>query len=141
MAFEFSLTMAANWVELERLNDAINQFALDQRWTNESLFQVKLVMEELVTNVINHGLGNNLTPQIDMHCTQNGTDLTINMSDTGSAFDPLQKAPPDLNVDIDQRAIGGLGVYLVRELMDEIQYQRVGSRNILRMVKQLPVQT
>lgn len=137
MAFELSMTMAASWVELERLNDAIDQFARDQCWTNENLFQVKLVMEELVTNVINHGSGDSLTPQIDIHWMQDGMHLTINMSDTGIAFDPLQKAPPDLTADIEQRAIGGLGVYLVRELMDEIQYQRIDHRNILRLTKQL----
>lgn len=131
------MVMAASWADLERLNEAIDQFALEQAWSDESLFQVKLVLEELVTNVINHGAPDGLAPQIEFHCMQVQQFLTIHMADTGIAFDPLQKAAPDLDASIDERAIGGLGVYLVRELMDEVHYQRNNGWNQLQLTKQL----
>lgn len=140
MAPELSMTITASWAELEKLNEAIQDFALQQAWSDESLFQVSLVLEELITNVINHGSTDHHTPQVDIQFVQNGHHLTIDMADTGIPFDPLLKAPPDLEADIDERPIGGLGVFLVRELMDEVLYQRIGDRNQLRLTKQLHMQ-
>ena len=140
MAPELSMTITASWAELEKLNDAIQEFARQQAWSDESLFQVGLVLEELITNVMNHGSTDHHPPQVDIQFVQNGHHLTIDMADTGIPFDPLLKAPPDLSADIDDRPIGGLGVYLVRELMDEVQYQRSPDRNLLRLTKQLRMQ-
>ena len=134
------MTITASWAELERLNEAIQDFALQQAWSDESLYQVRLVLEELITNVIDHGAIDHHTPQVDIHFVQTGQLLIIDIADTGIQFDPLLKAPPDLAVDIDERPIGGLGVFLVRELMDEVQYQRIGDRNQLRLTKQLHMQ-
>ncbi len=61
----------------------------------------------------------------------------MTIEDDGVAFDPLAIAPSSLDDDIDQRAMGGLGIHLVRELMDEMRYVRVGSRNRLTLIKRL----
>ena len=59
------------------------------------------------------------------------------MSDNGAAFDPLSVPAPDLTTSLDERAVGGLGLHLVRNLMDRVSYSRAGERNQLTLVKAL----
>jgi len=59
------------------------------------------------------------------------------VEDDGKPFDPLQAPPPDLSLPLERRPIGGLGIHLIRNLMDEVSYARVGGRNVLKMVKHL----
>ena len=64
-----------------------------------------------------------------------GDELTIRVEDDGRAFDPLQAPPPDLDLPLEERPVGGLGIHIVRSVMDAVEYQRRGGRNVLTMRK------
>ncbi len=104
-------------------------------WPPDLVFRVKLVIEELGLNVANHGRDDKL-PELEVTVTSEPDVLTIHISDDGTPFDPLNDAPPpDLTSSIEDRPIGGLGVHLVRTMMDEISYRRAQGRNHLALTK------
>lgn len=99
---------------------------------------IQIALDELVANTISHGFGRVADPQItlSMACTPDRR-VRLDLVDNGVPFDPLSAPPPDLESDVDARPIGGLGVHLVRELTDEIRYERVDGRNRTTLIKQL----
>lgn len=127
----------ADMAELERLNEAIDNFGETNHWSPKSLFQVKLALEEVVTNTLSYGFNGQHGQRILLKLIQENQHVTIDLSDNGVAFDPLQQPPPDLNASLEDREVGGLGVYLVRQMMDSVTYRRHGEWNQLRMTKTL----
>ena len=102
---------------------------------------INLALEEIVSNVmlyaypgINDG---KVFVEYSEDISEQGRRLIFTVSDSGIEFDPTQKADADITLSAEQREIGGLGIHLVRQLMDEIYYERVGDRNILTLVKSL----
>ena len=93
------------------------------------------MLEELGLNVVNYG-GGDETPDIEITVASEPDVLTITISDDGLPFDPLNDAPPpDLTSPIENRPIGGLGIHLVRTMMDEMSYRRENGRNHLALTK------
>lgn len=122
--------------ELETITAAVKEFGETEQWPADLIFQVELVLEELGLNVINHGKSEGLQ-QIEIRLTSEAEALTIEIVDSGVPFDPLTDAPrPDLESGVQERAVGGLGVHLVRSMMDELDYRREGGKNHLTLVKE-----
>lgn len=99
-------------------------------------FPFELSLEELFMNVAMHGSAGSDTPRtvvLALHAA--GSTVTAVIEDDGIAFDPLNAPPPDLDSDIEDRPIGGLGVYLVKEMMDQVDYARADGRNRVTLVK------
>ena len=88
-------------------------------------------------NVISYGGDSSHKPRITLHLSQQNDLLSMEISDDGIAYDPLTAPPPDLESDLDDRPIGGLGVHLVRELMDNVSYRYKDGRNHLLVTKTL----
>ncbi len=95
---------------------------------------VLLIAEEVVCNAIDHGFSEHRTHEIVVSVAQLPEQVAIEFRDDGMAYNPLDRSPPDLDADIGDRPIGGLGVHLVRALADEISYVRDASHNVLRVV-------
>lgn len=100
-------------------------------------FNLNLALEEAVTNVINYAF-----PPEEEHSFLVSADgeaegtLTLEIQDDGVAFDPLNEAPEvDITLGVEERPIGGLGIFLVKQIMDEVSYERVDGKNILTMKK------
>ena len=129
-----TVTIETRLDELTRLTEAVENLGEKENWSLALVGKVNLVLEELAMNTINHGHDEGLH---EITVTFNSTDeaLTIDVVDDGKPFDPLHDAPiPDVNAPIHERPIGGLGVYLVRKLMDELTYRREEGRNHLTLV-------
>ena len=100
------------------------------------LMQIKLAMDEAVTNVIQYAYpGSEGDICIDMGC-DNGL-LKIVITDNGIQFNPLEKQEPDITLSLDERPIGGLGIFLVKQLMTDVRYDRSEGKNILTMTKEI----
>ena len=141
MVSQLALKLKADLHELDRLNAAVDAFGEAQAWTPQVQFKVRLALEELVINVMTHGdegletNANTPPPCILVTLAQEGAQLSIVVADTGVAFNPLQKPPPDLTSCVEDRPIGGLGVHLVAQLMDSVAYQRDGEWNRVTLTK------
>ena len=134
MSLSRTVTIETRLEELTRLTEVVENLGEQDNWSPALVGKVNLVLEELAMNTINHGHDGGLH---EISITFNSTDdaLTIDIVDDGKPFDPLTDAPmPDVNAPLHERPIGGLGVFLVRKLMDELTYRREEGRNHLTLV-------
>ncbi|MGH8026988.1 MAG: ATP-binding protein [Pseudoxanthomonas sp.] len=97
---------------------------------------VRLIVEELASNAIAYGGVDGIDigqHELSVDIAIAGDLLTLEFRDEGAPFDPLSIAPPDLEADIMDRPIGGLGLYLIRQIAEETHYRRVDDANLLRV--------
>ena len=137
MSTELRLKVETRHDELDRVSAAIEDFALEADWPLDLALKVNLALEEVVINVMNYGHDDGLH-EIDIILTTEEDSLTIEIVDDGRPFDPLHDAPiPDVNAELEERNIGGLGIHLVRKMMDDVQYRREEGKNRLTLVTSL----
>jgi anti-sigma regulatory factor (Ser/Thr protein kinase) len=135
---ERSLCVVSDAAELPSLTEFLQQFWQEAQLPPADAFPFELALEEVFMNVVMHGTQPGLpVPRVTLRLAFDAGEATLVMEDDGLAFDPLSLATPDVNAPIEDRPVGGLGVYLVRELMDEVTYQHTGTHNQLRMTKNL----
>ena len=99
--------------------------------------QLNLAMEEAVVNVMNYAYPAGEKGDINIEAQANDVELKFVISDNGIAFDPTSKESVDTSLDVDERPIGGLGIHLIRNLMDSINYERTDGKNVLTLLKKL----
>ena len=135
MSATLDLTVETRIEEMERMAAAIEELGEEEDWPPTLTFQVNLALEELWLNVVNYGHEGG-RHEVFIRLVSEDDSLTIEITDDGKPFNPLADAPvPDTDEDLDHRHIGGLGVYLVKTMMDELEYKREEGRNHLTMVK------
>jgi len=98
---------------------------------------LNLALEEAVTNVVMYAYSEGTDGLVDITAETKGQVLTFVIKDSGKAFDPTQKEEADITLSAEERPIGGLGIFLVMNLMDEVKYERENGYNILTMSKKL----
>ena len=118
----------------------LNQF-LQEFWTAAALPPAamqpfELALEEIFMNIVMHGSEPGRTPCVEVSLDGGaGETVTMTVEDDGPQFDPLSLPEPDVSSGLEERPVGGLGVFLVRQMMDAVSYERVGTRNQLKMMK------
>jgi serine/threonine-protein kinase RsbW len=111
---------------------AAEKAGLDMR----GVHAVQLAVDEACSNIIEHAYGGEGRGDIECTCCANSDGLTMTLTDHGAPFDPDSVPEPDLQGDLEGRAEGGLGVYIMRQVMDEVRYEFTpDSGNVLTMVK------
>lgn len=122
--------------------------ALESLWAAQGVsravtWPVEVSLDEVLANVVRHGLaGRGEAARVELELQLEPGDpprCEVRVEDDGPEFDPLAAAPPDTTLGVDERPIGGLGIELVKRLMDEVHYERAGGRNRLRLVRRLVV--
>jgi anti-sigma regulatory factor (Ser/Thr protein kinase) len=134
---QLTLELDAELASLATADKAVGEFAESMSWPDDSTFKVKLVLEEILMNVISYGGDSTHRPRIILNLSQRDDLVSMEISDDGIAYDPLTSPPPDLESELEDRPIGGLGIYLVRELMDGMSYRFENGRNHLLVTKTL----
>lgn len=126
----------AKFDQLDSIRQFATQAAADAGMDESSACSVEMAMDEACSNIIEHAYEGMPTGDIECTCDSDGQTLTIIVRDHGQTFDVTAVAQPDISAALEDRPIGGLGVYLMRKLMDEVHYERMGeSGNVLTMVK------
>jgi serine/threonine-protein kinase RsbW len=120
---------------------ALTQF-LQEFWSAASLpaaqaLAFEIALEEVFMNVVMHGSPAGTAPWVEVSLMLTDAGLTMTVEDDGPEFNPLSLPPPDVTASLGERPIGGHGVFLVRQVMDAVSYQRVGARNRLRMTQRI----
>ena len=134
---EDHIRLNADLGELERLTAWLDAFCDRHEIPDEAHYHSNLAVEELVINAIKHGRCSPAEGAIEVGVRLSGQELNITITDTGAPFNPLNAPPPDLTSNLVDRPIGGLGIYLVRSLMNSVEYERQGGENRLRLRKDL----
>lgn len=131
-------------LELRRLALAVERFFKRQGLASELAMKVNLALDELLTNVMRYGFpaeaeGNGEGARlIEVSLVLEGGQVVARLRDNGRPFNPLDLAPPDLDVPLAERPVGGLGIFLARQMMDGMRYRRDGDHNCLTLIKRLP---
>ncbi len=129
------LTLNNDLAELTRLADFVEAFTAPFDPTPKDLMALQLALEESVTNVINHGYRDDQPHTFTVELACSDRRVTAILTDDAPAYDPLARPEVDTSTPLEDRAIGGLGVHLVKKLMDSAHYERRDGRNILTLVR------
>lgn len=129
-----TLVIAPDLDEIPRVTAAIDEAMRASAFSDDAILDLQLAVEEAIANTVIHGYrGAAGEVTIAIHATQGAVEVRI--EDRAPPFNPLLLPEPDLGADLDERQIGGLGVYLIRQVVDEVVYRYTGKKNILTLVK------
>jgi serine phosphatase RsbU (regulator of sigma subunit)/putative methionine-R-sulfoxide reductase with GAF domain/anti-sigma regulatory factor (Ser/Thr protein kinase) len=129
---------AANLDQLDAIREFAARAAKDAGMDDSAIYAVELSMDEACTNIIEHAYEGKDGGEIECTCDLDKKNLTIIIHDHGKSFDPVSIALPDLDADLDSRPVGGLGIFLMKKLMDEVRFEPLGQAgNVLTMIKHL----
>lgn len=122
---------------LEALIPEIEGFAAEHGLDASAAFALNVALDELVNNVVSYGLRDGEGHFLEVRMRVAGGRLEVEVEDDGVAFDPFERAAPDTDLPLEERSIGGLGIEIVRQLMDEARYERQGNRNLVTLRRSL----
>jgi len=123
--------------ELDRLNQALTEFGRHHGLAPKVFHDLNLVLEEILTNIISYGYTDNREHEISVNLSLEPGEVRVDVEDDGQPFNPLEAPEADTTRPLEERTIGGLGIHLVRKLMDRIEYRRQEGKNRLVMKKLL----
>ncbi len=131
LAFELRNNLAELSTLCEKLEGIGEALGLSRR----SLFEVNLALDELFTNIISYGFGDQSEHIIQVCISADNNLLTVVLEDDGIPFNPVERLSPELPCDLEECKVGGLGIHLVKNLVDEVAYSRSGDKNVLTLKK------
>jgi anti-sigma regulatory factor (Ser/Thr protein kinase) len=120
--------------EISRVCDEIKQFCDDNNVSEEKYHDIVLILDEVVTNVINYAYPDGGEHMFSLDIQEEEGRVFIKLADSGIAFDPLGKDNPDIESALEERQIGGLGIFIVKQLSEAVEYSRIDDRNMLNIV-------
>jgi serine/threonine-protein kinase RsbW len=101
-----------------------------------ALYEIELAVDEACANVVQHAYGKDETGEMEVSCYLDGSDFVVQVRDWGRAFDPGAVPEPDVNAPLEERSLGGLGLFLIKQFMDDVQFSfDPETGNTLTMVK------
>lgn len=128
---------ASDRAELARLEGFTADFAADAGLSGRDLFALQIVVEELVTNVIDYGGVPQGEPAVRVDLSADNGELVIRLTDCGMEYNPLLREDPDVTLPAESRPIGGLGVHFCKRLTDSQEYARRDGCNVLTLRRKL----
>jgi serine/threonine-protein kinase RsbW len=134
----FEMTIESDSSEIPAVSASLEAIMHAHGFSTDDILDTQLAVEEVITNIIDHGY-KNACGEIIISCRINLNQAEIQIKDTAPRFDPLSLPEPELDGTIQDRKIGGLGVFLIRQVMDEIAYRYENGRNILVLIKRKSV--
>ena len=134
---EKSIVLANEISEISRLNGFIEEIGEEFGLTPDVVFNLNLVLEEAVVNVINYAYPKEDHQWIYLSAKLQDATIILVLTDTGKEFDPTMAPEADITLSADEREIGGLGIFLIRQIMNEVKYERIDGKNVLTLEKKL----
>ena len=132
------ITIPANKNEIEKGINPIIALLEDAETDFKLINKIEVAIDEILTNIALYAYTPNKGDiDIDYELDEENRNLTIIITDEGKEFDPLAKEDPNINLDEKDRQIGGLGIFIVKTVMDEVSYQRKDNKNILTLKRKI----
>ena len=127
---------AGSFASLARIARFVGRATTAAGLSERAAYAVQMAVDEACTNIIEHAYGGEGVGSIDCTCEVTKDSLVITLRDHGRPFDPTLVSDPDLDVQLEERTLGGLGVYLIRQLMDAVDHRyEPGEGNVLILTK------
>lgn len=122
---------------LEKIGDFLVRNLDSDSLSKTVFFDLKLAIEEIFTNIVKYGLQDQQVAKITITLQVDDEAVHVEICDSGIAFNPLNAAAPDFYIPLEERKLGGMGIFLVKQLMDNVSYRRDENRNILTIKKNI----
>lgn len=136
MKEKVELQVTGKFENLPLITEFIANTMLKFGMEDHGLFQTQIAVDEAVTNIMEHGELEDEN-KIKLRCEKRGDMVEIVIVDKGKPFDPTTTTTPDISAPLEERETGGLGVYFIKEYMDQVKYDFKDGKNILTLVKSL----
>jgi anti-sigma regulatory factor (Ser/Thr protein kinase) len=124
--------------ELDRLTEAVDRFLDDLKVDAEMRYAVQFAVEELFTNIVKYAFEDQGSHRVSIQLVRTGPELALIMEDEGRPFDPTAAPVPDTTLALDERPVGGLGLFLLRRMSSGMEYWRTARTNRIRVHFTLP---
>jgi anti-sigma regulatory factor (Ser/Thr protein kinase) len=134
---KITFSLAGSLSELDRLSDKLKMVGDQWNLNEKTVLQMNLALDELFTNVVSYGIDSQGHQQISFSLDHCGEKIIIVVTDNGKPFDPTRAPDPDLDLPLDKQPVGGLGIFLMRQYTDEIEYRRENEKNIVTLTKKI----
>jgi serine/threonine-protein kinase RsbW len=131
-----TVQFAARFEHLDAMREFVGNIARKGGFSEKDVYNIQLATDEAASNIIEHAYQNMPGNVLELSCGMKGDVITVTLTDYGDSFDPSEVPVPDLKADLSDRKIGGLGLFLMRKLMDHIDYRPGPHKsNVLTMTK------
>jgi len=131
-----TVQFAAKFEYLDEIREFVGEIARQGGFGDKDVYNIQLATDEAASNVIEHAYEKITDGILELACGVRDDLITIVLIDHGESFDPSEIPLPDLKADLSARKIGGLGIFLMRKLMDEVHYEvKPNEGNVLTMTK------
>ena len=131
-----TFTFDASFDSLDEIREFVGEVARQGGFSDKEIYSIQLAADEASSNIIEHAYAGVGDGKIEIDCSISETELKIVMRDHGRSFDPSTVPEPNVKADLSERKIGGLGMYLMRKLMDDVSYESsADAGNVLTMIK------
>lgn len=137
MNMEKVLVLKNEIAEINKLAVFIEELGEELNLASDLVFNLNLVLEEAVSNVILYAYPKEEQQEIVLTAKKTDKNLIFVLTDSGKEFDPTQAPDADVTLSAEERQIGGLGIFLIRQIMNKVEYQRIEGKNVLTLGKQL----
>jgi serine/threonine-protein kinase RsbW len=136
MAIPSTITLPAKLDSLYDFMDFVASYAREQGFSNKRLSEIELALEEILVNIFKYAYKDcSIDGEVEITCSiADAQSLVVEIVDSGMPFDILSVREPDIKADIDERQIGGLGIFFVKKLVDDVRYHREEDQNKLTLV-------
>ena len=134
---EKSIILANDISEINKLSQFIDEIGEEFSLTPDIIFNLNLVLEEAVVNVINYAYPKEEHQSIFLSAKLQDSSIVFVLTDTGKEFDPTMAPEADITLSAEDRPIGGLGIFLIRQIMNQVKYERIEGKNVLTLEKKL----
>ncbi len=135
MGNRLSITIRNDISEVSRLADIIELFGRTNKVAASSTFEINLVMDEVLANIIMHGFPDTDEHLIEIKILLNGETFSAEIVDDGIEFNPLKSTKDDRGASLEEKGIGGLGIHIIKKYVDKVEYKRVSNKNVLMINK------
>lgn len=129
-----SLTLVNDLRQVSLLAGFVDRIRKETGLATELAMRINLALEEAVTNVIMYAYPKGSVGKISLEAVREGNTLRFTLTDRGKVFDPTAAPEADISAPVENRPIGGLGIHLVRTIMDGVRYKRLDGKNVLIMI-------
>jgi len=137
MADELTLQIKTNFAAVHSANEGASRWLADRNAPHDVHYFANLAIEELVTNCIKYGYEDAGEHIIEIKLRISGNELALTVTDDGHPFNPLELPAPDTQLPVQDRPIGGLGIHLLRQMSDRMEYVRADGRNRITLRKSM----
>ncbi|MBK8663154.1 MAG: ATP-binding protein [Ignavibacteriales bacterium] len=135
MTRTYNISISNRIEETPRVTALIENEVFRAGFPQKDVYDILIAVDEILSNIVYYAYGEGGDGRIDVAFLIDDGKVELEFSDEGVEFDPLKKKDPDTSVPVDKREIGGLGIFLVKKLMNSVEYSRVGQKNNLKITK------